>query len=123
MTLRGGGLILRSVPHYAEQVAATSNDKVVLNSGKDGVEDDTPTGRKQFRTSIVLKVAKSLAWAGALIFLTLIKTVVLRWLWNMTIPDVFNLKVITFWQSFSLLLMVLMLGMILNWGVAASVKV
>ena len=92
---------------------------MVLNSGKDSAEDDTQTGRKQFRTSIVLKVAKGLAFAIALIILLLIHTVVFRWLWNMTIPDLFNLKVITFWQSFSLLLLVLMLGMILNWGVSA----
>lgn len=28
----------------------------------------------------------------------------LKWLWNMTIPQVFGLKEITFWQAFRLLL-------------------
>ncbi len=112
MILNGGGSILRSVRYYAEQVAGTSDDKVVLNSGKDRVEDDPQTARQQLLTNIVLKVAKGLA----LIILSLIPTVVFRWLWNMTMPGVFNLKVITFWQSFSLLLMVFMFGMILNWG-------
>ena len=28
----------------------------------------------------------------------------LKWLWNMTMPAVFNLKAITYWQAFRLLL-------------------
>jgi len=28
----------------------------------------------------------------------------LRWLWNMTMPDVFDLRKITYWQSFRLML-------------------
>ncbi len=28
----------------------------------------------------------------------------LQWLWNITMPDVFNLKTITYWQAFRLLL-------------------
>lgn len=28
----------------------------------------------------------------------------LQWLWNITMPQVFNLKEITYWQSFRLLL-------------------
>lgn len=27
-----------------------------------------------------------------------------KWIWNITIPDVFGLKLITFWQSFRLLI-------------------
>ncbi len=27
-----------------------------------------------------------------------------QWLWNITMPQVFNLKIITFWQAFRLLL-------------------
>ena len=27
-----------------------------------------------------------------------------RWIWNITMPQVFNLKIITFWQAFRLLL-------------------
>lgn len=27
-----------------------------------------------------------------------------QWLWNITMPDVFNLKAITYWQAFRLLL-------------------
>ncbi|MCP4203880.1 MAG: hypothetical protein GY769_18335 [bacterium] len=27
-----------------------------------------------------------------------------QWLWNITMPDVFNLNIITFWQAFRLLL-------------------
>jgi succinate dehydrogenase hydrophobic anchor subunit len=29
---------------------------------------------------------------------------ILQWLWNITMPQVFNLKEITFWQAFRLLL-------------------
>ena len=117
MILNGGGSIQRSVRYYAEQVAAANDDKVEMQySSNDRVEDDPETARQQLLTNIVLKVAKGLAFAIALIILSLIPTVVFRWLWNMTMPDVFNLKIITFWQSFSLLLMVFMFGMILNWG-------
>ena len=28
----------------------------------------------------------------------------LQWLWNITIPDVFGLKAITYWQAFRLLI-------------------
>lgn len=37
----------------------------------------------------------------ALLFLA---TWLLKWLWNMTMPEVFGLKVITYWQAFRLLL-------------------
>jgi hypothetical protein len=33
-----------------------------------------------------------------------ISTALLRWLWNTTIPQVFGLKDITFWQAFRLML-------------------
>ena len=29
---------------------------------------------------------------------------IFRWLWNITIPQIFNLKEITYWQAFRLLL-------------------
>jgi hypothetical protein len=32
-------------------------------------------------------------------------TVIFRWLWNITMPDVFGLKAITFWQAFRILLL------------------
>lgn len=38
---------------------------------------------------------------GAILFLV---AALLQWLWNITMPDVFNLKVINFWQAFRLLL-------------------
>jgi len=28
----------------------------------------------------------------------------LQWLWNITLPEVFNLKTITYWQAFRLLI-------------------
>ena len=34
-------------------------------------------------------------WIGTLIF---------TWLWNITMPEVFGLKLITFWQGFRLLI-------------------
>jgi len=30
-------------------------------------------------------------------------TALLQWLWNITMPDVFNLKKISYWQAFRLL--------------------
>jgi hypothetical protein len=32
-------------------------------------------------------------------------TLVFRWLWNTTVPDVFGLKTLTFWQAFRILLL------------------
>ena len=41
-----------------------------------------------------------------------------QWLWNITMPQVFNLKVITYWQAFRLLLIA---GMLFG-GLHYSVK-
>jgi len=36
--------------------------------------------------------------------LFLLVTALFQWLWNITMPDVFNLKTINYWQAFRLLL-------------------
>jgi hypothetical protein len=43
--------------------------------------------------------------AGILLILILIPLVValFQWLWNITMPQVFNLNTVTFWQAFRLL--------------------
>jgi hypothetical protein len=38
------------------------------------------------------------------ICLLFLVTWIFQWLWNITMPQVFNLKEITFWQAFRLLL-------------------
>jgi len=38
------------------------------------------------------------------ILLVFIAAALFQWLWNTTMPEVFNLKMITFWQAFRLLL-------------------
>ena len=45
----------------------------------------------------------NLALGGILLFFLI--TALFQWLWNITMPQVFNLKEITFWQAFRLLLM------------------
>ena len=41
----------------------------------------------------------------AMIFLVcLVISALLRWLWNMTVPQVFGLKEITYWQAFRILI-------------------
>lgn len=48
-----------------------------------------------------------LMMGGAIILwviMLFILSAVLQWLWNMTIPEVFGLKTITFWQAFRLLI-------------------
>lgn len=42
------------------------------------------------------------------LFLSIIPAL-LRWLWNITMPDVFGLKQLTFWQAFRLLIIAFML--------------
>ena len=97
-------LALALVPCFAQQVAAASDDDVVLQHGTQGdVEDD---GRRQLWTSIATNTAKTLGIGAALMVLLFISTAVLRWLWNTTVPNVFNLNAITFWQCFRLLIMV-----------------
>ncbi len=36
--------------------------------------------------------------------LLFLMTWLLQWLWNITMPQVFNLKVITYWEAFRILL-------------------
>jgi len=38
------------------------------------------------------------------ISLLFIVPAILKWLWNMTMPDLFSLKEISYWQSFRLIL-------------------
>ena len=40
----------------------------------------------------------------AVLVLIPLLTALFQWLWNITMPQVFNLKIITFWQAFRLLL-------------------
>ena len=42
--------------------------------------------------------------AGIVIFLVLLGTAIFQWLWNITMPEVFALREISFWQAFRLLL-------------------
>lgn len=41
--------------------------------------------------------------------LFLLITALFQWLWNITMPDVFNLKKINYWQAFRLLLIAALL--------------
>jgi hypothetical protein len=45
-----------------------------------------------------------LAIVPAIIVLSLILVGIFKWLWNSTMPQVFNLRRITYWQAFKLLL-------------------
>jgi hypothetical protein len=49
--------------------------------------------------------------AGIIIGLIIlaIVTLIFRWLWNSTLPDVFGLKSLSFWQAFKILLISSML--------------
>ena len=38
------------------------------------------------------------------IFLSVLATAIFQWLWNITMPQVFNLREISFWLAFRLLL-------------------
>ncbi len=39
------------------------------------------------------------------IILFFIMVAIFQWLWNITLPQVFNLRVITYWQAFRILLL------------------
>ncbi len=41
---------------------------------------------------------------GMVLFWFFLLPAILEWLWNMTIPEVFGLKEITYWQSFRLII-------------------
>ena len=38
------------------------------------------------------------------ILVVMVATALLGWLWNITIPDIFGIRQITFWEAFRLLL-------------------
>ena len=50
-----------------------------------------------------------LFFGGIAVLLIFVVTALFRWLWNITIPDVFGLKRITYWQAFRLLILAGML--------------
>ena len=95
-------LALAWAPFFAQPVSAASDDNVVLQHGVQG--DVEEAEKRQFWTSIATNAAKTLGIGAFLVVLLFISTALLRWLWNITMPDVFNLNVITFWQCFRLLL-------------------
>jgi hypothetical protein len=43
------------------------------------------------------------------LFLFLIVVMIFKWLWNITMPQVFNLRMISFWQALRLLIIAGML--------------
>ena len=56
-----------------------------------------------------------------LVFILLVFSILpalLRWLWNITMPDVFGLKQITFWQAVRLLIISFLLFGI--WGIGGQ---
>ncbi|MFQ5739169.1 MAG: hypothetical protein ACE5JX_09145 [Acidobacteriota bacterium] len=40
-----------------------------------------------------------------LVLIFFVGVALFQWLWNITMPDVFNLRTVTFWQAFRLLLL------------------
>jgi len=58
-------------------------------------------------------MTENILFTGALgaifVILIFVATALFRWLWNITMPEVFGLKRITYWQAFRLLIMAGML--------------
>ncbi|SHK47008.1 hypothetical protein SAMN02745123_01963 [Desulforamulus aeronauticus DSM 10349] len=52
--------------------------------------------------SLLLKMMPNLFLI--IVLIVVVATVVFKWLWNTTIPQIFGLKEITYWQSLRLLL-------------------
>ena len=109
------GLLL--LPCFAHQVSGANDAEAALQNAEVGsvqmVGTEKPDAEKlpkRIAVNLVFGIGKIIAIVSAVIILTLIVTVAFRWLWNMTMPDVFNLKAITFWQCFRLLLLVFILG-------------
>ena len=95
-------LTLAFTPFFAQQIAAANEDNAVLQQGIQGDTHDEEF--RQLLTGIGTNAAKVLGIGAFLLVLLFVATALLRWLWNITVPDVFNLKAITFWQCFRLLL-------------------
>ena len=51
-------------------------------------------------------IPMALPWLSLLIFAGLFLAVVavLQWLWNITLPGIFNIRQVTYWEAFRLLL-------------------
>ena len=97
-------LALASAPCLAQQVPAASEEDPLLQQATKGeIEGDE---RLEFWTSIATNSAKVVGIGAFLMALLFISAAVLRWLWNITMPEVFNVNRITYWQCFRLLLMV-----------------
>jgi hypothetical protein len=65
-------------------------------------------------------------WAIVYVGIFFVSVWLLKYLWNMTIPQIFDIRIISFWQSFRLALicMILFGNQISSfaWGVAASLS-
>lgn len=60
----------------------------------------------------IAQLTNVLSTIGAVVLATLLLAFLLRYLWNTTMPNVFDLKEIDYWQAFKLLL----IGVILFGG-------
>ena len=49
-------------------------------------------------------IGAAVGLAIALILIALV-TLFFRWIWNMTMPEVFGIKSVTFWQAFRILIL------------------
>lgn len=49
-----------------------------------------------------------LLFGAIAVFLISVVTALFQWLWNITMPDMFRLKRITYWQAFRLLILAVM---------------
>gem|GEM_PF-2059993 len=60
-------------------------------------------GFNTFNTSMFIGgfFLKAVIWWIIILF---IFTAILKWLWNITIPSIFGIREITFWESFRLIL-------------------
>ena len=52
----------------------------------------------------------AVAVIAMIVLVCLVISALLRWLWNMTIPQVFGLKEITYWQAFRILIIAAILS-------------
>ncbi len=70
----------------------------------------TSSASPDLSTLILLLIVAVVVGIGVFFALTTL----FRWLWNTTMPEVFDLKQLTYWQALRLLIMILMVSLILS---------
>ena len=69
----------------------------------DGKDDIAPAIEREIRETIAKKIAIGIAIFFGVMAFMVVGGILVQWLWNWLLPDIFGLRRVTFWEALGLL--------------------